>query len=149
MNIGLSIQRRQLNQRKEIEMNKCIDNLTLGEIKELMQIFGGNPQISQSKGLQHHVGKKCIIRTYSAGVWFGEVIEKDGNEVIIKGARRMWRWHTKKSISLSAIANGDIDESKCRIAGAVENVWLEAIELIPATDEATKIIEGAKVDAAS
>jgi hypothetical protein len=123
-----------------------INDLTIGQAKELASLFG----VSQtSTTLNSMVGAKCIIRTYSAGVWFGEISEKAGNEVIVLNARRLWRWQTQKSISLSAIAMGDIDESKCRIAQAVHSVWLEAIELIPAAKEAIKIIEGAKIDVAS
>lgn len=125
-----------------------IDELTLGQIKSLQSIIG-KANCPTPDGLNGMVGKKCIVRTYSAGVWFGEIEKKAGNEVIVKNARRLWRWHTKKSISLSAIAMGDIDESKCRIAEAVPSVWLEAIELIPASNSAIEIIEGAKVDEAS
>lgn len=125
-----------------------IDELTLGQIKSLQSIIGGGVQ-PNTDGLNDMVGKKCIVRTYSAGVWFGEIEQKAGKEVIVKNARRLWRWHTKKSISLSAIAMGDIDESKCRIAESVPQVWLEAIELIPASSSAIKTIEGAKVDEAS
>jgi hypothetical protein len=123
-----------------------INDLTIGEAKELATMFGGNS--APNEGLNQMIGDKCIIRTYSAGVWFGEIEQKARNEVIVKNARRLWRWHTKKSVSLSAIANGDIDESKCRIAGAVGSVWLEAIELIPCDNKAIKIIEGAKEDEA-
>ena len=89
------------------------------------------------------VGKKCIIRTYSAGVWFGEVVEKSGNEVIVKNARRMWQWWAAESISLSGVALYGIKPEKSKIAPAVESVWLEAIELIPATAKAIESIEGA------
>ena len=124
-----------------------INDLTIGEAKGLASMFGGNS--APSEGLNQMVGEKCIIRTYSAGVWFGEISQKSGKEVIVTNARRLWRWHTKKSISLSAIANGDIDEGKSRIAGSVDSVWLEAIELIPCTALSIKIIEGAKEDVAS
>jgi hypothetical protein len=29
------------------------------------------------------IGEEVIIRTYSAGVWFGRLEQKDGNEVIL------------------------------------------------------------------
>lgn len=125
-------------------MNKCIDSLTLGEIKELMSIFGGKEQAAIG-GLNNMVGEKCIIRTYSAGVWFGEVEQKSGNEVIVKNARRLWRWQTKESISLSAIAMGDIAVKECKIAEPVPTVWLEAIELIICDKSAVKILEGAEI----
>ena len=124
-----------------------INDITLEQIKQLQGVIAGKQD--QSVGLNDMVGKKCIIRTYSAGVWFGKVTKKAGNEVIVENARRLWRFHTKKGISLSAIAIGDIDESKCRIPNAVDSVWLEAIELIPCNDLAIEILEGAKVNEVS
>ncbi|MCL2829389.1 MAG: hypothetical protein FWD77_01475 [Betaproteobacteria bacterium] len=80
------------------------------------------------------IGKTVIVRTYSAGVWFGELAEKDGAEVIVRNARRMWRWWAKKGISLSCVALYGIKPEKSRICAPVESVWLEAIEIIPVTD---------------
>ena len=59
----------------------------------------------------------------------------------MKNARRMWRWHTKESISLSSVAMRGVDSSKSKIAMSVPSVWLEAIELIPCADAAIKSIE--------
>ena len=123
-----------------------INDLTIGQAKELIAIFGAQQsfQSQQSSGLNEMVGKKCIVRTYSAGVWFGEVEQKSGNEVIVKNARRMWQWWAAKSISLSGVAMYGIIQDKSKIAPAVPSVWLEAIELIPCTDVAIESIEGAK-----
>ena len=95
-------------------------------------------------GLNGMVGKKCIVRTLSAGVWFGEIAEKSGKEVIVKNARRLWRWWSAESISLSAVALYGIKQDNSYIAPAVDSVWLEAIELIPATDKAIVSIESAE-----
>ena len=118
-----------------------IDNLTIGQAKELAALFSGAQP--QQTGLNSMLGKKCVVRTYSAGVWFGEVAEKSGNEVILKNARRMWYWHAAESISLSAVALHGINQDKSKIVAAVPTVWLEAIELIPASDKAVASIEGA------
>ena len=88
------------------------------------------------------IGKKCIVRTYSAGVWFGKVELKEGTEVVLSDARRMWKWKTKKGISLSSVAISGIQQSDSRIAEAVPNVWLEAIEMIPTSATAEGSIEG-------
>ena len=118
----------------------ALDNLTIGEAKQLAQLFSGKENTSS---LNQMVGKKCIVRTYSAGVWFGEIEQKEKDEVILKNARRLWYWKAKKSISLSAVAEfGISDESK--VAPSVKNVWLQAIELIPASDVSITSIEGAK-----
>ena len=118
-----------------------IDNLTIGQVKELAALFSGvQPQQS---GLNNMIGKKCVIRTYNAGVWFGEIAEKAGNEVIVKNARRMWKWWAAEGISLSSVALHGVKHDESKIVEAVPAVWLEAIELIPASDKAIVNIEDA------
>lgn len=115
-----------------------IDNLTLKEIREIQSF-----SLASSKGLDGFmIGRKVIIRTYSAGVWYGELAQKSGNEVILKDGRRMWQWFAAESISLSGCANYGINQSKSRIAPAVSQVWLEAIEILPCTDIAIKSLDG-------
>lgn len=122
-----------------------IDDLTIGQVKQLMALVGSNGVSAKTESLSSMVGKKCIIRTYSAGVHFGEISEKSGNEVIVKNSRRLWQWKAKESISLSSVAVHGIDESGSKICESVNSIWLEAIELIPCSDAAIKSIEGAKV----
>ncbi|MDX9716320.1 MAG: hypothetical protein RBT67_03000 [Thauera sp.] len=118
-----------------------INSLTIGQAKELASLFGAaQPQQQSLNGM---IGKKCIVRTYSAGVWFGEIAEKSGNEVIVKNARRMWRWWAAEGISLSAVALHGVKHDQSKVVEAVPAVWLEAIELIPASDKAISSIEGA------
>ena len=117
-----------------------INELTIGQAKELAAMFASQPQTS----LNSMVGKKVIIRTYSAGVWFGTLSEKSGNEVILSSARRMWRWFAADSISLSAVVLHGIKEDKSQSAEAVPSVWLEAIEIIPCSTKSSDQIEGAK-----
>ena len=117
-----------------------IDNLTLGQIKQIQALLG-NPTTQPQDGLNAMLGKKVIIRTYSAGVWFGELEQKVGNEVILKNARRMWKWWAKKGISLSACALYGVKHDGSKIVEPVESVWLEAIEIIPCTDKAIESLE--------
>lgn len=125
-------------------MTKCnIDNLTLGEIKEIAKLAGslvGGATVS-SGSLNTMVGQKVIVRTYASGVHYGELIEKEGKEVILKNARRLWYWKTtNKGISLSEVAlTGLAKDSK--VCAAVDLFWTEAVELIPCTKEAIKNIE--------
>ena len=122
-----------------------IDSLTIGELKQLQKLLGGSNN-SENLGLNSMVGKKVIIRTYSAGVHFGELVEKAKNEVILKNARRLWKWKTNNNgISLSEIANSGLDDNECKICQAVSLIWLEAIEIIPCTNVAIKNIEAQNV----
>ena len=126
---------------KEDHMSIDINTLTIGQAKELASLFGAAQP--QQSSLNSMVGKKCVIRTYSAGVWFGEVAEKSGNEVIVKNARRMWKWWAEEGISLSSVALHGVKQDQSKIVEPVPAVWLEAIELTPASDKAIASIEGA------
>ena len=54
-----------------------LDDLTLGQIKQLQGLLG-----STTTGPRHRdIGKKVIIRTNTAGVHYGTLVEKYGNEV--------------------------------------------------------------------
>ena len=117
-----------------------IDELTIGQVKQLQSLIGGQ---SAGEGLNKFIGEKVIIRTYSAGVWFGVLAEKSGNEVVLKNARRMWRWFAKKGISLSECSVHGIDHSKSQVCESVDTLWLEAIEIIPCTPDAIKSLESA------
>ena len=112
-------------------------------LKEIVELLGAKNTTGES-GLNSFIGQEVIIRTYSAGVWFGRLKEKSGNEVILTKARRMWRWWAKESISLSGVALHGIKQDKSRIAGAVKSVWLEAIEIIPVSGKAAKSIRTAQ-----
>jgi len=88
------------------------------------------------------VGQKCIIRTYSAGVHYGKLVEKDGREVILENAIRIWSWAGACSLSQLAV-DGTKDPGDCKFSVVVPTILLtEAIEIIPATSDAMASIEG-------
>lgn len=89
-------------------------------------------------------GKKVIVRTYSAGVFFGTLAAKAGNEVILNDARRLWRWASKEGISLSSVALFGIDQKKSKIEPPVPVHWVVAIEILPCSETAAKSIEDAQ-----
>jgi hypothetical protein len=80
------------------------------------------------------IGQHCVVRTYSAGVHLGEVVSKDGKNVVLKDARRLWHW--KGAFTLNAVAQEGV-KTGSRISVAVPTLELtEAIELIPTTEAA-------------
>lgn len=79
----------------------------------------------------------CIIRTYSAGVWAGWAdLENYGEQMVIKDARRLWRWWSE--FTLSALATTGIKagkEKENKYAMPVAEVFLtNVIEIIPCTE---------------
>lgn len=91
------------------------------------------------------LGAKVIVRTVNAGVHYGELVEKDGKEVILHDARRLWYWKTaNRGISLSEVANAGLANDS-KVCATVASIWLEAIEIIPCTSEAVANIEAQRV----
>ena len=86
-----------------------------------------------------------IVRTYSAGVFAGEVISRTGKEVEMANARRLWYWSGAASLSELAMS-GTKDPKNCKFPPAVGRVILtEAIEILDVTDEARASIEAVPV----
>lgn len=118
-----------------------LDDLTIGEAKKLAALFGNNEVCCTAATINKLVGEKVIVRTYSAGVHYGELEEKEGKEVILSGARRLWYWKTVNSgISLSEVANEGLHKDS-KVCAPVGQIWLEAVEIIPCTKAAIKNIE--------
>ena len=85
--------------------------------------------------------KYCIIRTYSAGVHVGYVKERDGKEVTLVNARRLWKWAGAFTLSDMAV-NGVSKPNECKFSTTVPEVVLtEAIEIIPCTATAQKSLQ--------
>jgi len=81
------------------------------------------------------VGKEVIIRTYSAGVWYGEVIEKTDTEILLGEARRLRSWkNLGREISLSGIATLGIHPTS-EVENPVKEVLLQWIEILPCSED--------------
>lgn len=94
------------------------------------------------------IGRTVIVRTETAGVWCGTLVAKSRDEVILSGARRMWRWQAARSLSLSGVAVHGITHEGSIIPPAVDHVWLLAIEIIPvAGTAAVSIMEAPDAEA--
>jgi hypothetical protein len=94
------------------------------------------------KTLNSMIGKQVIVRTYSAGVHFGTLSQKAKNEVILTDSIRLWQWKAKEGISLSSVAKFGVKASECKFAPKINEIWLEAIEIMPCTEDSATSIEG-------
>lgn len=82
-----------------------------------------------------------IVRTYSAGVFAGYLAHKEGKEVTLKNARRIWYWAGAASLSQLA-QSGTSRPGDCKFPEPVNSVTLtEAIEILDVTPESKRIIE--------
>lgn len=86
--------------------------------------------------------KYYIIRADKAGVFAGNIKERNGSEVTLTNARRIWYWEGAASLSQMAL-EGVKYPKKCRFTVTVPEITiLGVIEIIPCTDEAEKCIKG-------
>lgn len=91
-------------------------------------------------------GMDCVIvRTYSAGVFMGYIKSRDGKEVELINARRLWYW--KGAASLSQLANEGVkDPASCKFPEEVPSIILtEAIEILSVSGEAKASIDGVEI----
>jgi hypothetical protein len=81
-----------------------------------------------------------IVRTYSAGCWAGDLEAREGKEVTLTHARRLWYW--KGAASLSELATrGSSAPKGCKFPAPVDRVTLlEAIEIIDMTPAAVEAL---------
>jgi len=72
------------------------------------------------------IGKLVMVRTYSAGVHFGTLVSKNGQNAVLENAHRVHYW--AKACSLSQLAmEGDKDISNARISMAVTKIELDRV----------------------
>lgn len=86
-----------------------------------------------------------IVRTYSAGVFAGYLKDREGKEVTLIDARRIWYWAGAASLSELA-QRGTSKPDDCKFPCTVDQVILtEAIEILSVTVAAKSSIEGVPV----
>ncbi len=85
--------------------------------------------------------KYVIVRTYSAGVFAGTLESRNGREVVLTNARRIWYWSGAASLSELAV-RGTSRPNQCKFPVAVPRVeLLEVIEILDTTPAARASIE--------
>ena len=86
-----------------------------------------------------------IVRTYSAGVFAGYLQDKDGKEVTLLKARRLWYWSGACSLSQLAM-EGVKTPANCKFPIEMDRITLtEAIEIITATKKSQDSIAGVPI----
>lgn len=78
----------------------------------------------------HLIGKRVLVRANSAGVHYGTLIGREGQEIHLSSARRLWSWGG--ALSLNEVASKGVALKNSKISEAVEEIILTTgIEIIP------------------
>lgn len=85
------------------------------------------------------IGKKVLVRSYDAGVYFGTLTNVEGESVRMEKVRNIWHW--TGASCLSQIANNGITGD--RVSPTVDSMVLNRVcQILPLTEKAIENLEG-------
>lgn len=117
-----------------------LENLTLKQIKEIAAMFPALNLPEKTGSIENPmIGRHCVVRTYSAGVFIGTLEALHGTEVLLSKARRLWRWNG--AFTLSEVATTGIDSKESRMSCESQVFLSQAIEIILTTEEARRTFD--------
>lgn len=96
------------------------------------------------KAIENLIGKKVIIRSDRAGVFYGTLNEVESSEdkynVELLHCRRLWYWSGAASLTQLAI-DGVKDPNKCKFTMTIDSIVIAGcIEILQCSDKAIKSI---------
>lgn len=101
-------------------------------------------------GIEYTKKQECsdnyfIVRSDRAGVFAGNIVSRNGTEVVMDNCRRIFYWDGAASLSQLA-TDGTSKPQNCKFPKPTNgHTVLGVIEIIPCTEEARKSIEGVKI----
>lgn len=102
----------------------------------------GNTKNTKKKEMEKM--EKYLFRCDRSGVFYGELVEREGQRAKIKNARKIYYWDGANCLEQLA-SEGTKRPDNCKFTMIVD--WIEVydlIQLLPCTEEAIKIIEDVK-----
>lgn len=111
-------------------------------------IFSINLNINKMEALKKLLGKKVIVRSYGAGVFFGTLneVEVQGDKLVVELLKDRKLYYWKGACAVQEIADkGTLNADECKFTVTVESQLISSVlEIIPCTEIAIKVIEGVK-----
>lgn len=90
------------------------------------------------------MANKFIVRCDRAGVFYGEIVSRNGQEVEMKDVRNIWYWDGAATV-MQLAAEGVSKPKTCKFSVPVESLLLlEVIQIIPCTDKAVESLDAVK-----
>lgn len=109
------------------------------------EIYVKESDLTKEKAQEFEGMPYCIVRTYSAGVFAGYIEKREGQETVIRQARRLWKWAGAASLSQLA-TDGTKKPKECKFPCEVDKITVtETIEILDCTEEARLSIKGVEV----
>ena len=91
--------------------------------------------------MKEYIGKKVLVRSYDAGVYFGTLEKIENDTCKVSNVRNIWKW--EGASCLSQIANDGIKGGK--VSPQVSSMIINRVcQIIPLTDKAIANLESFK-----
>lgn len=108
-----------------------------------------NRQSQPQSLFARYVGKYCLVRTESAGVFAGLIKAVEDDKCVIVNSRRMWSWAGAFTLSELSMTGTKLPE-KCKFPIPVEEeLVFGIIEVLPCTPQARESLESVPITSAS
>lgn len=116
-----------------------LEDMKIKDLLEIIKLLNTEKEVNKKEDMRY-----VIVRTYSAGVFAGNIESKNGREIVLRNARRLWKWSGAASLSQLAM-EGVKDPDNCLFPCEVDRIEiLEAIEILDCTSSAEKSIKDVK-----
>lgn len=91
--------------------------------------------------MKTQIGKKVIVRANGAGVFFGTLAAKEGNEVQLTDVKKLHYWDGACAVEQLAV-DGTSKPKECRFTVVVKEITiLNVLQILPCTKKAIENIE--------
>lgn len=93
----------------------------------------------------NYINKKVVVRGTNSGIFFGTLAERNGQEVRLTDVRRLWYWDGAAS-DFQLAAEGVKAPAACKFTMVIDEIEiLDAIEVLPCTEEAIESLSSVAV----
>ena len=108
----------------------AVNDIKVGLIEEIVILNSNNMNKNQ----------KFIVRCNGAGVFFGEIVKREGDVMTLANVRQLWYWDG--AASLMQLAKEGVSKPRnCKFTVTLDSVEVfNVIEVLPCTDQAVESI---------
>jgi len=90
------------------------------------------------------IGKYVIVRASDAGVFAGTLANKEGGEVTLTNARKLYEWDGACAVEQIAV-DGTVNPDSCKFTVTVSEIIIIGVcQILPATEKAEAAIKDVK-----
>ena len=91
--------------------------------------------------MKSQIGEKVIVRANMAGVFFGTLVSKKKDQVLLSNARKIYRWQGANTVEDMA-DKGFVNSENCKITVVVSEIEIYGVaQTLTCTEKAINNIE--------